>query len=669
MDRKLFPSISRLNAGHDQVKMKISRKLVIGFVGIALLSGIMGAFVIFQNSRLREIAEYRIYDSVFLLQSAWRMMEMFEHQEIAAKHCLFFETGNNEYLKAKERSGKAYRNLDEYIQKQPVEVKEYMTSLAEKLYANLQKYQMGIEDAFNLSDHGAEKTLITRKDKEADRFLEIAHEEAMVPMIEYVTEKRVKPAMTKIVQQINITTAVITVISFIALFFAIGVGLFISRIVYLPLTRLEKAASEIGRGNLDAKIDFAFKNDEIGKLAETFKLMSENLKETMVSRDYMNNVFDSAGDAMRIVDLDFNVVAVNNAMAELLGVPRKCSGTQKCYNQFFGNICHTKLCTIERILKGEKKVELEIEKEVKISNVKRKGYFHLTATPLIEHGKITGVVESFQDISLRKKAEIESEEGRLKLKSMLDDLKKSHESLKDAQSQLVQSEKLASIGQLAAGIAHEINNPIGFIKSNLNTFEEYKNKLFEIAGKTESDFMVKDINNLIGETKDGVDRISKIVKDLKSFSRRDEGVMTPSDLNEIVEGILGVVWNEIKYKAELKKDYGKIPLVNCSAQQMGQVFVNLILNAAQAIEEKGTITLRTCLREKQVCVEISDTGGGIRQEYLTKIFDPFFTTKEKDKGTGLGLSISYDIVRKHNGKIDVESEIGKGAKFTVCLPV
>lgn len=513
--------------------MKISQKLIIGFVGIALMSGLSGGVVVIRDRALREIAEHGIYDSVFLMRSAWQMMEMFEHQEIAAKHYLLFKTREKEeYLSAKERSKEAYENLDRYIRKQPAEAEKYIRPLAEKFRENLRKYQIEIEETFNFSDQGADRTVIMKKDKEADKFIEIAHEEAMIPIIGYITDKRVKPAMKNIVREINNTTAVIIVMSFVALSFAVGVGLFISRIIYVPIRKLEKAATEIGKGKWDTKIDI-FSNDELGELAVFLRKMAGDLKNITVS-----------------------------------------------------------------------------------------------------------VIELNAEIAKRK----------------------------ETQFQLVQSEKLASIGQLAAGIAHEINNPIGFIKSNLNTFEKYHKELMADK-KTKSGYMAEDMNNLITETKEGVDRISKIVKDLKNFSRKDEGVKTPSDLNEVLEGILGIVWNEIKYKAELKKDYGKIPSIKCSVQQIGQVFVNLLLNAVQAIEEKGIITIRTYLRENLVCVDVSDTGRGIPRDDIPKIFDPFFTTKEKDKGTGLGLSISYDIVKRHNGHIDVESEVGKGTKFTVCLPV
>jgi two-component system NtrC family sensor kinase len=166
-----------------------------------------------------------------------------------------------------------------------------------------------------------------------------------------------------------------------------------------------------------------------------------------------------------------------------------------------------------------------------------------------------------------------------------------------------------------------------------------------------------------------VDRIKKIMTELKTFSRKDEGARQAADLNDIVEGVVSIVWNEIKYKADLRKEYGQVPMVKCNPQQIGQVILNLLLNAVQALEGQGIITVRTFARDGGVCLEISDTGKGIQPEILDKIFEPFFTTKEQGKGTGLGLSISSDIVQKHKGKIEVASQERQGTTFTVWLPL
>jgi len=278
---------------------------------------------------------------------------------------------------------------------------------------------------------------------------------------------------------------------------------------------------------------------------------------------------------------------------------------------------------------------------------------------------------------------------------MLDDKNKelqgAYRDLQSAQSQVIQQEKMASIGQLAAGVAHEINNPTGFIMSNLETLRKYADKLTEfirIEGEAMADlpavraevlasqrkalkvdFIMDDLRNLVKESLDGADRIKKIVQDLKSFSRVDEAEQKMADVNAGIESTINIVWNELKYKATVKKEYGDIPLIKCNPGQLNQVFMNILVNAAHAIEKQGEIRIRTWAENNALNVSIADTGSGIPKDKINRIFEPFFTTKEVGKGTGLGLSIAYDIVKKHKGAIAVESEIGKGTTFIVTIPI
>ena len=265
--------------------------------------------------------------------------------------------------------------------------------------------------------------------------------------------------------------------------------------------------------------------------------------------------------------------------------------------------------------------------------------------------------------------------------------------LEEAHNQLLQSEKLASIGQLAAGVAHEINNPIGFVNSNLGTLAEYVESLLTVLtayetecphcvnqetqqridavrAAVEIDYLRKDIGLLLAESREGLARVKRIVQDLKDFSRVDAGEWEWADLHRGLDSTLNVVNNEIKYKADLVKEYGRLPQVECLASQLNQVFMNLVVNAAHAIADRGTITIRTgTMDEDWVWIEIADTGSGIAPENLKRIFDPFFTTKPVGQGTGLGLSLSYGIVRKHGGHLEVKSEPGVGTTFKVILPV
>ncbi len=283
------------------------------------------------------------------------------------------------------------------------------------------------------------------------------------------------------------------------------------------------------------------------------------------------------------------------------------------------------------------------------------------------------------------------------LREMFVDLQKTHDDLKQTQRQLLQSEKLASIGLLAAGVAHEINNPLGFISSNLQTLENYvekytalirfmedlrkaiKDKHWEAAvgilvkakhleEEMNLNFIKKDMEELLRESRDGIERIKKIVLDLRSFAREDEEVMEMVNIEEVIDNILNIVGNEIKYKADVEKDYGGVPFLKCNPRKIGQVFVNLLINAAQAIEGKGIIRIKTYQKDAQICVEVQDTGKGMDEQTIKRVFDPFFTTKPAGEGTGLGLSISYDIIKEHNGDIVVSSEAGKGTTFTVTLP-
>jgi signal transduction histidine kinase/PAS domain-containing protein len=265
--------------------------------------------------------------------------------------------------------------------------------------------------------------------------------------------------------------------------------------------------------------------------------------------------------------------------------------------------------------------------------------------------------------------------------------------LKLTQAKILQQEKMASIGLLAAGVAHEINNPIGFVNSNLGTLRKYVARLGEFievqAGfvaelgtaktreehaearkKFKVDYVLQDVVDLVEESLEGVERVRKIVANLKTFSRVDQADKKASDLNECLDSTINIVWNELKYKVDLKREYGELPLTVCYPQQLNQVFMNLLMNASQAIAEHGEITVRTWHEGGAVHVAITDTGGGIAAENLPRLFEPFFTTKEVGKGTGLGLSIAYDIVTKqHQGEISVRSEVGKGTTFLVSIPV
>lgn len=272
------------------------------------------------------------------------------------------------------------------------------------------------------------------------------------------------------------------------------------------------------------------------------------------------------------------------------------------------------------------------------------------------------------------------------------DIMEMYAQLKRAQSRLIQSEKFSGIGQLAAGVAHEINNPVGFVLSNSSTLTGYVARLKqmlefyrknvdsqEIRAKEKElkvDMVLSDIDELINENIEGMKRIAEIVQAMKNFARTDlKKERAKADINVGIKSALIMARNEIKYHADVEMELGDIPQVECNIGEINQVFLNIFVNAAQAIKQKaragrGCVRVKTYEKNNDVFCEISDDGPGIPPDIATRIFDPFFTTKPVGSGTGLGLSISYDIiVNKHKGDIEVKSVEGEGATFIIRLPV
>jgi len=298
--------------------------------------------------------------------------------------------------------------------------------------------------------------------------------------------------------------------------------------------------------------------------------------------------------------------------------------------------------------------------------------------------QIAGVIANAQLFTERKLAE--------------DELKKAYMKLKETQAQLIQSEKMASIGQLAAGIAHEINNPAGFIISNLDILNKYIGRITPIFQRyvqletslaqyqipelshltreikdlrdhSAMDHILTDLPQIVSESLEGTQRIKKIVHDLRTFSHAEAIEPKYAFVNDLLDFSLNLIWNEIKHKAEVVKEYSDVPKLFCYPQQLRQVFLNILKNAVQAIEKRGKIIIKTYEENNNIFIEIIDTGCGIPEELQNRIFEPFFTMKEVGKGTGLGLSIVYGIIKKHKGDITVKSKIGEGTNFIIKLPI
>ncbi len=419
----------------------------------------------------------------------------------------------------------------------------------------------------------------------------------------------------------------------------------------------------------------------------------------VIEQQFLTQIIEQNPAAIVITDPDGWITYVN---------PRFCEVTGYQFVEALGQN--------PRILQGEKRYTdyremwrtLNTGKQWRgeFHNKKKNGEFFwelALISPLFDsNGRISHFLAIKEDITERKRideqlqrtvaqatqlaAHMEIQNAEIEMQRQ--ELDTAYSTLKSAQSQMLQREKMASIGQLAAGVAHEINNPLGFIASNLKSLDKYTQKLvgyitFLEAGLKEAsgeekfkserkklklDFVLEDIADLIEESLDGADRVKRIVQNLKTFSRVDQAEEQSVDLNECVESTIAIVWNEIKYKAELEKDLAELPELVCNPQELTQVFTNILVNAAQAIEKDGLIKICSQPEEDHVVIRISDNGCGIAEENLGKIFEPFFTTKEVGKGTGLGMSISFEIIKKHGGEIMVSSKVGAGTTFTIRLP-
>ncbi|MFH1216109.1 MAG: ATP-binding protein [Pseudomonadota bacterium] len=380
-----------------------------------------------------------------------------------------------------------------------------------------------------------------------------------------------------------------------------------------------------------------------------------------------------------VIDVsNYRIVAANSAhMASRQAVGRTCHEISHRSDTPCSGDNH--ICPLKIVLTSQKDVIVE---HVHASGSDSKRYIEIHGYPVFaEDGELTHMIEFSQDITARKVAELALEEKN-------NELEVACENLRSARAQLLQSEKLAVIGQLAAGVAHEINNPAGFVSSNLATLEKYGEKInafidslegsIETGRKEEIadhkkrlkiDYILSDFPDLIGQCRSGLDRIANTVRGLKSFCRADNNRVELADINACLDEAITLVWNELKYKATMQKEYGAVPKMYCMPQQLEQVFMNLLVNAAHAIDKNGEITVKTWCDGSSSFVAISDSGCGIPSERMEQIFEPFFTTKVTGKGTGLGLSICREIVYKHQGEISVVSRQGHGATFTIALPL
>ncbi|MEE2730315.1 MAG: ATP-binding protein [Pseudomonadota bacterium] len=481
--------------------------------------------------------------------------------------------------------------------------------------------------------------------------------------------------------------------------------------------RAEKALDEKVR-EVDSSINmirYQFSSIASQKRGLELLLNMAQMAELRLERDAVLKVFtDAVG---QLLEADYGMVFLRNKQAIETG---NLSASPICYlphdeysdltlSQLSGQRCFSPDDIVgQKVMEGTNVIEVKSGQATPHTETQA---LWLVYFPIRKNGKLESVVEfgvsgwtkeseNYLTLSMAAAAQIgvmlERSDAHHKLEKNYLEIKQAHDQLKATQSQLVHSEKMASIGQLAAGVAHEINNPVGFVMSNIDTLQEYMQAflklyneyegLVEIAGDINQDsgtiisninqvkqqhdfaFILEDIEQVIQDSSEGLSRVKEIVMSLKNFARVDSDELGRVEIDKIIEDALKMIWNELKYHVELSKDLAASRPIPGNAAQLSQVFVNLIMNASQAIEGRGNIAIRSHQDEHHTYIRVEDDGCGIPEPILKRIFDPFYTTKPMDIGTGLGLSISHGIIEKHAGSIDVESETGKGTCFTIRLP-
>jgi len=444
----------------------------------------------------------------------------------------------------------------------------------------------------------------------------------------------------------------------------------LTRFLSVPVFDNDRILAVVGVANKNIPYDLTDQLQLTLMMDGVWKIASRiNLDEQILhAGQEWQKTFDSISDSIAIIDANQRIMRCNIATSLLLGREFSDIIGQPCWKLFHHADAPIADCPMNRA-----KVSLLSE----TSTVKHGDrWLEVTVDPILSHeGTLSSGIHVVRDVTERKRDE---------------------DNMREIQAQLMQNDKLATIGQLAAGVAHEINNPMGFIGSNTATLARYVEKynsyieqleaelrasssgalpehIQALRGSLKLDYVMRDISVLIEENNEGIDRVKRIVQDLRTFSRADSSGVGAADLNNCMDSTINIVINEIKYSAELTREYAALPKVHCNAQQINQVFMNLLMNAAHAIqakgEEVGEIIVRSWHDQENAFMAVSDNGTGIAPENQLRIFDAFYTTKEIGKGTGLGLSISAGIIRKHGGEITLASEVGAGSTFTVRLPL
>lgn len=502
------------------------------------------------------------------------------------------------------------------------------------------------------------------------------------------------------------------------------------KMVSLPMKKLSGLAEHVASGHYNVYIEQSDKDSEFASVANSFNRMADSIKQEIgryrFAERKIHNDYESQRAFSTALDISLQTIPLEEKFSRILAkildnpwLAGWCGGAiyMVTENDEITSVVESELSknAAERCVKNAVRIQAMLGRDDSFrlespeirQLIYEKDEESCLCFPVVGNGKITSFlcVYSNEDVEVSDEAYSFLSNMALAIGTLLshaatiDALKESEErytliaKLKETQNQLLQSEKMAAIGQLAAGVAHEINNPVGYVYSNLGTLSRYVKDLFQlihayeileaycnkdiaekrhiekVKEEIEFDFLRNDLPALVNESMEGADKVRQIVRDLKEFAHVDDEEWREIDLHRIIDSTLNVVRNELKYKATVTKHYGDIPLVKCLPTQLGQVFMNLLVNAGQAIRERGNVVVSTGQKDDMVWVEVEDDGVGMDEEVKRHIFEPFFTTKPVGMGTGLGLSVSYGIVRKHGGYIDCESAQGKGTRFRVWINI
>ncbi|MBU1006153.1 MAG: HAMP domain-containing protein, partial [Candidatus Omnitrophica bacterium] len=445
-------------------------------------------------------------------------------------------------------------------------------------------------------------------------------------------------------------------ISFLIAIFSIIVGVLISHSIIKSLKKLIQATIKIGKGDLDARVEIRSK-DEVGSLARSFNKMTSDLKKSTTSVNELNKeianrrqveldlrtlqrqleyILGVTKTGIDIIDFDFNIKYIDPEWRKVYGDP----AGKKCYEYFMGK---SRVCPDCGIVKAFETKERVVTEEILAKEGNRP--VQVTTIPFKDEKGNWLVAEVNVDITERKKAEQE--------------IKKAYEDLKAMQEQLIQAEKMAALGTMSAGMAHEINNPLMGVM------------LLAQSISSEKDRSSPEYKTLL-QIENGLKRIADVISKLLAFSRKEKLRLEKENINDVIDLTIPLVLHEFELnKISLVKDYtGNLPLVSIARNPMQQVLMNIFLNAKDAVLKSGNkeIVVKTYLENDMVKVKIKDSGCGIKKEDMSKIFDPFFTTKPVGRGLGIGMSIAKTIIEQHNGKIEFHSEKGQGTEVVVSLP-